>query len=87
MPYNYLLDGPNREGQGVDLENAILIVDEAHNIKQFAEENSNFRITLETIKNCLKELEWVEGSLSEEQNTGPAIEITRNFVNHWKNFI
>jgi Rad3-related DNA helicase len=33
MPYNYLLDGSNREGQGVDLENAILIVDEAHNIK------------------------------------------------------
>jgi len=64
-----------------------LIIDEAHNIKQFAEESSNFKITLETLKHCLKELEWIEGSLREDQNTGPGIEITRDFVTHWSNFI
>lgn len=66
MPYNYLLDGQSREGLKVDLENAILIIDEAHNIKSFAEESSNFKITLETLKHCLKELEWIEGSLRED---------------------
>lgn len=87
MPYNYLIDSSNREGFKLDLENAILIVDEAHNIKSFAEESSNFIITLEQLKNCLKELEWIEGSLSEDQNTGPGIDITRSFINHWSNFI
>jgi Rad3-related DNA helicase len=56
MPYNYLLDDKYREGAKIDLKNCIIIIDEAHNIKGFAEECSNFSITTEQLKSCLKEL-------------------------------
>ena len=32
MPYNYLMDTQIRKNMGIQLENAIIIVDEAHNI-------------------------------------------------------
>jgi len=47
LPYNYLLDDQSREGLNLSLNNAIIIVDEAHNIKSFAEECSNFEITMD----------------------------------------
>lgn len=49
MPYNYLFLNENREAQEVgkiDLENAIVIIDEAHNIKSFAEEQGRRSISL-----------------------------------------
>jgi Rad3-related DNA helicase len=49
MPYNYLMDDESREGSNLDLTNAILIIDEAHNIKSFSEEISNFLISEETL--------------------------------------
>ena len=32
LPYNYLVDKHSRESQKVDVKNAILIFDEAHNL-------------------------------------------------------
>lgn len=61
MPYNYLLDQSSRDGVQLDLKNSIIIIDEAHNINSFAEECSNFEISVELLKNCLKELDWIEG--------------------------
>ena len=87
IPYNYLLDDQSREGMNLSLENAIIIIDEAHNIKSFAEENSNFKISLDTLKSSLKELQWIEGSLRDDQACGPGIDISRMLVNHWINFI
>jgi Rad3-related DNA helicase len=63
MPYNYLMDEDNREGSNLDLANAILIIDEAHNIKNFAEKISNFSISTDKLKSVLKELTWIEDSL------------------------
>jgi regulator of telomere elongation helicase 1 len=63
MPYNYLMDDDSREGSNLDLANAILIIDEAHNIKSFAEEISNFSISADTLNSVLKELTWIEDSL------------------------
>jgi hypothetical protein len=50
----------------LSLENAIIIIDEAHNIKSFAEESSNFKFPLETLKSCLKELAWIEAGLRDD---------------------
>lgn len=82
MPYSYLLDDSSREQAGVQLENAIIIIDEAHNIKSFAEESSNFEISVEQLKGCLKEIDWVEGDGSSSSG-----EQVRDLVNHWINFI
>ncbi|XP_012583624.1 PREDICTED: regulator of telomere elongation helicase 1 [Condylura cristata] len=32
MPYNYLLDAKSRRAQGIDLQGAVVILDEAHNV-------------------------------------------------------
>ena len=37
MPYNYLLSPGMRASMGIDLEDAVIIIDEAHNIAQAAE--------------------------------------------------
>ncbi len=34
MPYNYLFEEHTMEENGINLRNAILIIDEAHNIQQ-----------------------------------------------------
>lgn len=38
MPYNYLLDHRYLENQTFDMQNAIVIFDEAHNIEKTAED-------------------------------------------------
>ena len=37
MPYNYLLDPHIRKLMEIDLEKAVIIMDEAHNVENFAE--------------------------------------------------
>lgn len=57
MPYNYLLDKKYRENFNIDLGNAIIIVDEAHNINSFAEDKESFDLNHELMKNAKREIE------------------------------
>eukprot|EP00117_Sycon_ciliatum_P014492 scpid19663/ scgid14733/ Regulator of telomere elongation helicase 1 len=45
MPYNYILDAKTRHAFGVDLNNTIVILDEAHNVERMCEESSSFDLT------------------------------------------
>jgi len=45
MPYNYLIDANLRKNFNLELKNSILIIDEAHNIRESAEEVSTFELT------------------------------------------
>lgn len=56
MPYNYLLSSRIRKNIGMNLKNKIIIVDEAHNIGQAAEES----IELELRLNDLREMVCLE---------------------------
>jgi DNA excision repair protein ERCC-2 len=62
--YNYTFNPKVRnallQSWGVDLSNVYLIVDEAHNIPNFARELLSDRITQNTIENALKETEKFE---------------------------
>ena len=58
MPYNYLIDAKLR-GK-IDLENAIIIVDEAHNIAPCCEEVSSFELKSLTLQKCLFELQELQ---------------------------
>lgn len=42
MPYNYLIDTGMREGFKLDLTGAIIIIDEAHNLGEAAEQAQSF---------------------------------------------
>lgn len=54
MPYNYLIDSKTRKNQNINLENSIVIFDEAHNIEKVCEESYSFEITSLDIANCIE---------------------------------
>ncbi|CAD8174994.1 unnamed protein product [Paramecium octaurelia] len=59
LPYNYLLEKDFSEV--VQIENSILIFDEAHNVQSTAEDGSSFFITLNNIVEAEKDLEkWID---------------------------
>ncbi|RUS20706.1 hypothetical protein BC937DRAFT_94556 [Endogone sp. FLAS-F59071] len=56
-PYNYLVDPLVREAMDINLEDSIIILDEAHNIEDAAREASSFEVTEADLRNLEKELE------------------------------
>lgn len=83
MPYNYLLDKKYRENFNLDLGNTIIIVDEAHNINAFAEDNESFDLTLEQMKNASKELERVQLYSS----SGSGMSDLGDLITQWMEFV
>ena len=44
MPYNYLLDPKTRKNQGIQLQNNIVLLDEAHNVEKMCEEAASLQV-------------------------------------------
>lgn len=44
MPYNYLLDSKSRRTQGIDIQNNVILLDEAHNIEKTCEEAASLQV-------------------------------------------
>lgn len=44
MPYNYLLDPKTRKTQGIDLQNTVVLLDEAHNVEKVCEEAASLQV-------------------------------------------
>lgn len=67
MPYNYLVDQSILKQllseSKLDLQNAIIIFDEAHNILKTCEEVASVQITTLDIKDCIEEIEQVSKKL------------------------
>lgn len=59
MPYNYLLDPKIREIQQINLRNAIVILDEAHNVPKVCEDSACSRITSTEIFIALRDIKFV----------------------------
>lgn len=55
-PYNYLIDSNVRESSEIKLENAILIIDEAHNIEDCCRSAGSLEISSRTIEFVINEL-------------------------------
>jgi len=49
MPYNYIIDRKLRKGMRLDLKNAIVIIDEAHNVASAAESAESIEINCFTL--------------------------------------
>jgi regulator of telomere elongation helicase 1 len=56
LPYNYLFDASMRRAQKIDITNAIVIVDEAHNLEKHAEETASFDLTPIILANCIDDV-------------------------------
>lgn len=59
MPYNYLLDPTARKANKVDLNNTIIILDEAHNVEKMCEESASVQITSTEIAVCIDDVTHV----------------------------
>lgn len=55
-PYNYLIDTSIRESMGIDLRNAIVVIDEAHNIEDCCRSSGSIELTSKTLEICINEL-------------------------------
>lgn len=59
MPYNYLLDPKIRKANKVDLNNTIIILDEAHNVEKMCEESASVQITSTDIAVAITDVNYV----------------------------
>uniref|UniRef100_A0A0X3PHU7 Regulator of telomere elongation helicase 1 homolog n=1 Tax=Schistocephalus solidus TaxID=70667 RepID=A0A0X3PHU7_SCHSO len=74
MPYNYLLDPKIRSTYGIDLTNAVVIFDEAHNIEQVCEDASSATLVTSLLASAIEELRVIGEyifSASENDSEGP----------------
>ncbi|CAH0392404.1 unnamed protein product [Bemisia tabaci] len=55
-PYNYLLDPKIRKTQDISLDNAIIILDEGHNIEKVSEEVMSTKLSSTQIAYCIEEV-------------------------------
>eukprot|EP01016_Furgasonia_blochmanni_P020715 TRINITY_DN2311_c0_g2_i1.p1 TRINITY_DN2311_c0_g2~~TRINITY_DN2311_c0_g2_i1.p1 ORF type:complete len:931 (+),score=84.02 TRINITY_DN2311_c0_g2_i1:88-2880(+) len=65
LPYNYIIDKRFRDVMGVQLQNSIVILDEAHNIDAIAERSASMELKLTEIQACLRELRSLKRNLDE----------------------
>ncbi|KAG5673468.1 hypothetical protein PVAND_003513 [Polypedilum vanderplanki] len=66
MPYNYLLDPKILKAFQVDLKDAIVILDEAHNVEKVCEETASITITSTDIANCINDITHVMKILNKD---------------------
>ncbi|CAG8526701.1 10742_t:CDS:10 [Paraglomus brasilianum] len=58
VPYNYLIDASARKAQNIDVNNAIIIFDEAHNLEGCCCEATSFEMTSSEITGSLEEVQY-----------------------------
>jgi fanconi anemia group J protein len=56
-PYNYLLDPVIRRAMDIDLNDAVVIIDEAHNVESISREGASCELTEEDIINTIENLD------------------------------
>ncbi|OXU25960.1 hypothetical protein TSAR_015750 [Trichomalopsis sarcophagae] len=68
MPYNYLLDPKTRKNQGIELQNNVVLLDEAHNVEKMCEEAASLQISSTDIAVCIDEITHVMKDMANETN-------------------
>jgi len=95
MPYNYLIDEKIRENYEINLENSVLIFDEAHNITQAQEEVTSFELRAKMLDLCLTELHSLQESRSQndqkewkakEDDIAKLKQLTNSFMKFLNNY-
>ncbi|XP_014223944.1 regulator of telomere elongation helicase 1 homolog [Trichogramma pretiosum] len=71
MPYNYILDPKTRKTQGIDLNNNVILLDEAHNVEKMCEEAASLQISSTDIAVCIDEITYVMEAMAKEEENPP----------------
>lgn len=66
MPYNYLLDPKILKAFKIDLNNAVVILDEAHNVEKVCEEAASIHFASSDITNCINDISHVMKVMSKD---------------------
>ncbi|XP_055298261.1 regulator of telomere elongation helicase 1 homolog [Sitodiplosis mosellana] len=67
MPYNYLLDPQIRKASQISLKNAIIILDEGHNVEKVCEESASTLITSTQIDTAIGNAEYAINCLNKSK--------------------
>lgn len=68
MPYNYLLDPKMRKANKIELQNTIVILDEAHNVEKMCEESASATITSTQIALAIEDVTHVRSIFFSEMS-------------------
>jgi regulator of telomere elongation helicase 1 len=83
LPYNYLIESVSRISQKVEIENAIIIFDEGHNMESSCTEAYSFDLTVRDLVGIAEELDHVIGVLKEfeefKSSVGIEVEAVQKF--------
>ncbi|XP_014482362.1 PREDICTED: regulator of telomere elongation helicase 1 homolog [Dinoponera quadriceps] len=83
MPYNYLLDPKTRKSQGIDLQNTVVLLDEAHNVEKVCEEAASLQISSTDVAMCIDEVTGIMQDIAKEaelQNDFLTENVQRDFT-------
>lgn len=62
MPYNYLIDPKIRAANQISLKNAIIILDEAHNVEQVCQDSACSKITSSSVRIAMRDMKYVSAT-------------------------
>eukprot|EP01060_Flectonema_neradi_P029740 TRINITY_DN4174_c0_g2_i1.p1 TRINITY_DN4174_c0_g2~~TRINITY_DN4174_c0_g2_i1.p1 ORF type:complete len:1006 (+),score=194.33 TRINITY_DN4174_c0_g2_i1:92-3019(+) len=71
MPYNYIIDPVIRKTLDIKLEEAIIIIDEAHNIADNISDSASFQVNTIQLANSVSELERASTAASKNKELSP----------------
>ena len=74
LPYNYLLDRNIRHRLNIQLENSVVIFDEAHNIESVSADSASFDLTSTQLAHSMNELDKL---ISDASNTNNVLNTTK----------
>uniref|UniRef100_A0A182F9Y0 Regulator of telomere elongation helicase 1 homolog n=1 Tax=Anopheles albimanus TaxID=7167 RepID=A0A182F9Y0_ANOAL len=65
MPYNYLLDAKARKANNLELQNSVIILDEAHNVERMCEDSGSTMLSSTDIALAIEDLSHVMETMGE----------------------
>lgn len=66
MPYNYLLDAKILKAFNINLRDAVIILDEAHNVERVCEETASINFSSSDITNCINDITHIMKCLEKD---------------------
>ncbi|KAF3696430.1 Regulator of telomere elongation helicase 1 [Channa argus] len=73
MPYNYLLDPKSRRAHNIELNGAVVIFDEAHNVEKTCEESTSFDLTPYDLASAINAVDRLLVEQAKEVSRGDSV--------------